>query len=705
MHDGTKIPHGRWHGLAMSWLTRLGRPQNYGEAINCYNKCRKKKACAGGGYNLAILTLQGMGVTQDLKQGIALLEEAASLPPYIEEGGMITRNKGVAEAQNALGNAYLDGTGVDKDAHKAVIYFLQSAHNQCSAAMTTLGSLYQNGEGVPLDPKRAVQWYKRSCDVNQASSALYNLGQCYLWGIGVTPNLDQARRYLHSSVEAGCDPHHNIGPLLDHINDPLFKEVWTMMIRVKSGQEHHVPVSPERYPLSMLQEHAHSAFVNKVLFSKREYLRIRPLLDDLPSLHEQQVEMIQGLANAYRSSELPVAILNRNVACIIQIAQELYQQGDQDGGVVYAYLKGCTQLNWAEKFYEECYSKWPTPYFLYKMAETNACCQHYSRATANFTALLKVLPSGEGIYARAKSRMRDGDHKGGRKDYLHFLQVTLSDVQHPKRPKAYYALAASYLHLSIATLPSVEDMTKMREYYILGEEAEKEMVPCFLPIVDINKDRVRMIVTGEVAEVTSKSKNRLTLLQREACIVYHNQQVALFFGKEGWRSMSRLDCGVIHPIDILECKPMLLDEMYPTQEHMYRGRVLKGFLFGTPLLLMPYTYLLIEDDDGDIFNIAFHDRKLKDIASARQFYCGKKVAIVNPFHRLSPDGRLIAVDDAMSVIFLPSRDQLYCEYCCKTDQDKSVKYECSRCHVVNYCSKECQVADWRLGHKMTCPLK
>jgi hypothetical protein len=40
-----------------------------------------------------------------------------------------------------------------------------------------------------------------------------------------------------------------------------------------------------------------------------------------------------------------------------------------------------------------------------------------------------------------------------------------------------------------------------------------------------------------------------------------------------------------------------------------------------------------------------------------------------------------------------------CTYCGKENDDLK---ECTRCHQAHYCNKECQVADWKAGHKQIC---
>jgi hypothetical protein len=42
-----------------------------------------------------------------------------------------------------------------------------------------------------------------------------------------------------------------------------------------------------------------------------------------------------------------------------------------------------------------------------------------------------------------------------------------------------------------------------------------------------------------------------------------------------------------------------------------------------------------------------------------------------------------------------------CRYCCSVDLKGELR-KCSQCKSVQYCSRECQVADWKAGHKKDC---
>ena len=41
-------------------------------------------------------------------------------------------------------------------------------------------------------------------------------------------------------------------------------------------------------------------------------------------------------------------------------------------------------------------------------------------------------------------------------------------------------------------------------------------------------------------------------------------------------------------------------------------------------------------------------------------------------------------------------------FCAAEGCTKPAKYTCGRCKNARYCSKECQVSDWKLSHKLSC---
>jgi NADH pyrophosphatase NudC (nudix superfamily) len=52
----------------------------------------------------------------------------------------------------------------------------------------------------------------------------------------------------------------------------------------------------------------------------------------------------------------------------------------------------------------------------------------------------------------------------------------------------------------------------------------------------------------------------------------------------------------------------------------------------------------------------------------------------------------------------PQKSESFCSYCATSSKENPMLKlkECSGCHNVRYCGKECQTADWKQGHKKCC---
>ena len=75
--------------------------------------------------------------------------------------------EGNADAQAALGNCYLDGTGVEKEETKAVRLFRKAAEQGHPEAQYQIGECYYEGFndwGVEVDESEAVKWYLKAAE-------------------------------------------------------------------------------------------------------------------------------------------------------------------------------------------------------------------------------------------------------------------------------------------------------------------------------------------------------------------------------------------------------------------------------------------------------------------------------------------------------------------------------------------------------------
>ena len=96
------------------------------------------------------------------------------------------------------------------------------------------------------------------------------------------------------------------------------------------------------------------------------------------------------------------------------------------------------------------------------------------------------------------------------------------------------------------------------------------------------------------------------------------------------------------------------------------------------------------------------DRRCKVCLKRRRKLCAdsgsqaaaKAIALIFP--NLTAADRALAAQTAHGIV-------VCCESCAREREPGERKFQrCSGCQFVHYCSRECQVSDWREGHKAMC---
>jgi len=119
--------------------------------------------------------------------------------------------KGLAEAQNALGIMYSSGNGVAKDYKEAVKWFKKAAEQGEASAQYNLGGMYYDGDGVAKDYKEAIKWFRKAAEQG-LTNAQNSLGVKYAIGQGVTRDYKEAVKWYREAAEHGyADAQHNLG--------------------------------------------------------------------------------------------------------------------------------------------------------------------------------------------------------------------------------------------------------------------------------------------------------------------------------------------------------------------------------------------------------------------------------------------------------------------------------------------------------------
>ncbi len=112
----------------------------------------------------------------------------------------VRAQKGNSPAMVFLGNAYLNGWGVESDLAKALDYARHAASLGHAGGEVLLGFLYAQGSGgVVQNHDRALQWFSKAVDKGH-SMAMNNLGVMYEQGLGVKKDLRLALKYYQQAA-------------------------------------------------------------------------------------------------------------------------------------------------------------------------------------------------------------------------------------------------------------------------------------------------------------------------------------------------------------------------------------------------------------------------------------------------------------------------------------------------------------------------
>jgi TPR repeat protein len=132
------------------------------------------------------LYIEGAGVNRDAKQAMDWFRRAADL--------------GNAESAYIYGAALLQGLNVPKDRLRARDYLEKAAAVKHGSALHLLGEMALENEGKPSDFPRALDYFKRA-DAAGNADASYALGVLYKTGKGVDKDLNTAALYFKRAAD------------------------------------------------------------------------------------------------------------------------------------------------------------------------------------------------------------------------------------------------------------------------------------------------------------------------------------------------------------------------------------------------------------------------------------------------------------------------------------------------------------------------
>lgn len=117
-----------------------------------------------------------------------------------------------SEAFAMVGDAYLDGHGVEKNPAKARLWYRKGADIGEITATLKLANCYKNGMGGKIDYSKAMEQYLHLAErtgrfwnkyADGIGTALYEIGNMYLNGLGMPVDLKKAARYFKLAIKKG----------------------------------------------------------------------------------------------------------------------------------------------------------------------------------------------------------------------------------------------------------------------------------------------------------------------------------------------------------------------------------------------------------------------------------------------------------------------------------------------------------------------
>lgn len=124
------------------------------------------------------------GQAKNPDKGVSLIEQSAS--------------RGYAPAQYYMGLHCMEA-----DKNSDALKYLRKAANQGHAgALYQMGNAYLNGTGVSKDTEMAIEYFRRGAEAGDPDSQS-QLAVCYRDGIGVPVDINQTRRWLQKATNSG----------------------------------------------------------------------------------------------------------------------------------------------------------------------------------------------------------------------------------------------------------------------------------------------------------------------------------------------------------------------------------------------------------------------------------------------------------------------------------------------------------------------
>ncbi|KAF9098099.1 Stress-induced-phosphoprotein 1, partial [Mortierella sp. AM989] len=724
--------------------------QNYYMAAGCYRQAADMRN-AEGMYNLALFMINGHGVSKDYPQALKLLLEISKFDAFDKHNNPVV---GVKEAEHCIALGYYEGSIAEKSIEQAVVWYEKAISHRSGMSANNLALMYMDGYGVVKDLKRAEQLFL--CALNYGDpNAMDNLVGLYV----ASGNINKAEKWNEKSKKQGSElarlkeegiaqmalaSNAHISGIIDWekernlpfenmtIQERIFRKMLyehpdksealeTLNNGLESIKNKSDRVSPTKinrngykYDLKVLAKRK-----DKSEFSNRMYLAVLNYMEAMNTFHSiarrsivvpdnDSRSFISQLAMCYKLEHfvgsMPIDIrevIRKHVLLLLSNSDRAVEHCEnidelgfnQDCRICHAVLNMQSDEN--IDFLTECIKKYPNNKFF---LEIRGCLYNFDRkyefALRDFNRIEEISKDDvDNLYDKAGTLKLMGRHKQAIDAYTKFLFVASAD--HRKVPEAYYSMGVCSM--------ADRNTDSIARHYEQGLNAEEKQIPFFLPYESTSKEMLELMLQniGRLSKVKEKPVVKLADPFRKELIVNHRRCISEYgkimsSGKHAkFNFTAKPSKSQSAPLSWVGLKPIYLNEIDPTSDHVLEGFVLELTLITVPLNNNMSISFVAEDSNLNVQRVSLYNFDKEHILAI-----GAKISIINPYLRTAMDGRpIIRIDDPNSVIISPHQIVDMCHYCGKGQS----KYTCSKCKRSIYCSKECQVLDWKeYSHKLIC---
>ena len=693
-----------------------GIEQNYELAVKYYTEAAEQ-GNAEGIYNLAYLIDRGLGVKKDLVRAHKLYEQAAAQRSEPLEYGR-RRNVGVAESEYEIGLRYAEGIVVHKNLPMASIWYQRAVDHESDAAANNLAEMYEKGIGVVQNYGKAQELYEiaaRRGDPN----AMYSLVELAL-GEG---NFEMAEIWHERASNAGnikartnFSKFQTIYQKLQQIRDtspPMFSKLMNYKNKHLDSLKMYDSVSTlgdsnstRIYDVPMLMRSAAQGSITaKRILSALEHFN---LADDLILSNEhlteaQENEFVHELAQCYYTEHI-VAKFNPKTRklyhdTVDHVLRRCNSNStvDEDARVCYSLLN-LDKRDLIEPFLDECIARYPKNIFFYgSKADLYGWLEKFDKSIYEANRGLEIDPNhSDLLFTKATAlRILEQDLNEAITAYKLFIKKAPQDHRH--MPDAFYEMCQCY-----------RDDNIRKELYKQGKEAEKLQLSCFLPYESNARESLESLfnikslfstestVSSKQRDYHLKNPHRIEIIVEQrhwkSFLLKTKQKSTIMSGSYSLPPRIRQKA----PKSLVGLKSISIREMDPRKDHMYQGRVLTVKIIEDALHWKPSIHLIVEDESFDCERLYIYN-----CSDDQGEYLIKQVyTLGRQMHDAKPT---IRIDDLTSIVMEDQSEETRPKHVCQCCGKLNAPHACSRCRRTRYCSRECQIFDWKTyEHKLIC---